>query len=289
MGNLPQGALFEPLFRAVGGQPIYMRQLPSDNRLDTFLSRLNDVRRREADASLGPVRRLSRVLETISAFRQECGAKTEAPQEREFAAERLVGFMARLRAGLVACQNDGRLLNVWTIAGLKRNEVRTSAVLGWALDCNGSHGFRAAILDGLVELLRKRGQAKVLDDVILGQNYRLAIEHCALGERDNRVDLAIEGENCVMVIEVKIDAPEGPEQLLRYVQLAKNKAVALQKPNSVVLYLSEAWPVDKPAELVCLRWRDVARAISNTVTDAHKRSVSGALLLQFAAHIKNLH
>lgn len=267
-----------------------MRQLPSGNRLQTFLSRLAHARGQQEDASsLGRARRLSRVLETMSAFRHEHGARLEPPKQREVAAERLFEFLGRLRAGLGACQKDGRLLNVWTVAGLKRNEVRTSAVLGWALDCNGSHGFRAAILDGLIELLRQRGQAEILHDVVLGRNYRLSVEHCALGERDNRVDLAIEGENCVIFIEVKIDAPEGSEQLLRYVQSAKNKALALQKPNSIVLYLSETWPAEKPAELVCLRWRDVARAISNIVTDAHKRSVSGALLLQFAAHIKNLH
>jgi hypothetical protein len=265
-----------------------MTQLLYRDRLDTILSHIADARGEEADASGGRVRRLSRVLEAISAFRKSF-ADPEPPKEREFAAERLGEFLGHLGAGLASCRKDGRLLNVWTIAGLKRNEVRISAVLGWALDCNGSHGFHAAILEGLIELLRQRGHADVLNDVVLGRNYRVSVEHCPLGERDNRVDLAVEGENCVIFIEVKIDAPEGPKQLSRYLQTARARALSLNKPISLVLYVSETWPPTRPYELICLTWRDIAQAMSKVVRQEPNRTMTGALLLQFVNHLKNLH
>ncbi len=234
------------------------------------------------------VKSLSSILQSIAAFREAQGGQAKAAAAA-VPGERLANFLGNLRKALHSRRQDGHLLNVWTIAGLKRNEVRTSAVLGWVLDCNGSHGFRGSIFESLIAALQRRGNSAALDGLVLGRNYQLAVEHCALGERDNRVDLAIEGENCIIYIEVKIDAPEGREQLKRYLESAKSKAVALKKPKAAVLYLSEAWPADRPPELICLRWREVAHAILSVVANEKRTSMSAALLTQFANHINKLH
>ncbi|AKI02674.1 PD-(D/E)XK nuclease superfamily [Hoeflea sp. IMCC20628] len=235
------------------------------------------------------IARLAALFSAIGEFRRS-EAKPIALPPREIDPDRLGGFLGKLREGVASCRHDGRLLNVWAISGLKRNEVRTSAVLGWVLDCHGSHGFGPAILNELLCLLRHKNEnVQLLKDVRLGRHYTLSLEHCAFGDMDNRIDLAIEGENCVLFIEVKIDAGLGPDQLNRYLQTAKTKARALKKPIPLVLFLSENWPLDRPQEIICLRWADVAKSISNVVSRSPENTLSGALLQQFAAHIKSLH
>lgn len=251
-------------------------------------ARGGDAPKQQIESPEQQIVRLAALFSAIGEFRRS-EAKPIVLPPRQIDPERLGAFLGKLREGVTSCRHDGRLLNVWAISGLKRNEVRTSAVLGWVLDCHGSHGFGSAVLDELVRLLCDRDGGRRLADIRLGRHYSLSLEHCAFGEMDNRVDLAIEGENCVLFIEVKIDAGLGPDQLNRYLQTAKAKARALKKDIPLVLFLSETWPQDRPQEIICLRWADVAKAISIAVSRSADKSLSGALLQQFAAHIRTLH
>lgn len=242
----------------------------------------------QIDSPEQQIARLAALFSALGEFRRSEARPIVLPP-RQVDPDQISAFLAKLRDGIAACRHDGRLLNVWAISGLKRNEVRTSAVLGWVLDCNGSHGFGSEILDELILLLREREGSECFPHIKLGRHYSLSLEHCAFGEMDNRVDLAIEGENCVLFIEVKIDAGLGRDQLERYLETAKAKARALKKDVSLVLFLSETWPQARPREIICLRWTDVAKAISNVVSRSPEKTLSGALLQQFAAHIKSLH
>lgn len=202
---------------------------------------------------------------------------------------RFSSFLGDLQTSLIASRHDGSLLNVWSIAGLKRNEVRTSAVLGWVLDCNGSHGFGSAFLAALIKRLEEKTGSKELKTLVLGRHYRVSVEHSSFGERDNRVDIAIEGSNCVIFVEVKIDALEGLDQLSRYSVLARRKAIALRKDVSLVLYLNKTRPLNSPVGLVWMHWQDIARAIMDVVAGPAEKTVSGAVLKQFATHVSRLH
>ncbi len=263
-------------------------QQPSLDRVARFLDQLKIALPSQEKIAQSQSARLSALFEAIAEFRREDLPKPFAP-ERPIDPIRFSSFLADLQTGLTASRHDGSLLNIWSIAGLKRNEVRTSAVLGWVLDCNGSHGFGSAVLGALLKRLQERTDSEELRQVMLGSHYRVSVEHSSFGERDNRVDLAIEGANCVLFIEVKIDAPEGTDQLDRYAVLARRKAVALRKDVSLVLYLNKTRPLNPPEGLVWMQWRDVARATMDVVTGPAEKTVSGAVLKQFATHISRLH
>ncbi len=261
---------------------------PSLDQIAQFIDQLKVALHPQEKMDQAQIMRLSELFGAVATFRRENVSADRAP-ERTLDTVRFSSFLADLRSGLTASRHDGNLLNVWTIAGLRRNEVRTSVVLGWILDGNGSHGFGSAVLLTLLEALRQRNGSEELKRAVLGSHYRVSVEHTSFGERDNRVDLAIEGENCVIFIEVKIDAPEGRDQLDRYTALAKRRAMALHKPVSLVLYLNNTCPPNPPAGLIWMTWRDVARAILAAVTGPSERTVSGAILKQFATHISRLH
>ncbi|MBB6182384.1 PD-(D/E)XK nuclease family protein [Pseudorhizobium flavum] len=263
-------------------------QQPGLDRIARFLDQLQITLHPQEKMAQARTTRLSALFDAIAAFRRDKVPAHRVP-ERTLDTARFSSFLANLRSGLASSRHDGSLLNVWSIAGLNRNEVRTSAVLAWVLDCNGSHGFGSAVLEALLKRMQDMTDSDELKRVMLGGHYRVSVEHSSFGERDNRVDLAIEGANCVIFIEVKIDAPEGRDQLGRYTALVKRRAMALHKPLSLVLYLNNACPPNPPEGLIWMTWRDVARAILAAVSGPGERTVSGAVLKQFAAHISRLH
>jgi hypothetical protein len=198
-------------------------------------------------------------------------------------------LFARLRETRQRALKAGTFGNVWEIAGLGRNEVRTASVLAWMLDHRQTHGFGHAVLSALLQCLGDR-LWEGTERLDFGDNYFVHTEFCALGGRDNRIDIVIEGTKYVLFIEVKIDAPEGDGQLKRYCEMALRKAHAAGKPFAKVLYLSEHIPEGLPPEVVRLRWRDVARAIRVTLRKATtEQSFPARLLSQFADHIERLH
>ena len=179
------------------------------------------------------------------------------------------------------------MLNVWTVARLGRDEVRTAAVLTWVLDCHGSHGYGSLILETLLSRLKKRSLPGDLDDVNLGHNYRTLREHTPFGDQSNRVDIVLEGGNSVIFLEVKIDAPPGPEQLQRYKAASLAKASATKKEHARLLYLSRTTLKDACDGVIFLNWVDVSKAIHEAVAQSTRNDFSGAILRQFANYLKN--
>jgi hypothetical protein len=107
-----------------------------------------------------------------------------------------------------------------------------------------------------------------------------------LGQAENRVDLSIEGRDFLLIIEVKIDAGEGPVQLQRYDEILRAKAALLGKRPSL-LYLSPRPPESAPCGTVHARWTDVVSA-AQEVGRAYKSgdaSLFSVVLFHFAAHL----
>ncbi len=263
-------------------------QQPNLDRIAQFLEQLKIALHPQGKMAQARTMRLSGLFGAIAAFRRD-NLPARRALERTLDTLHFSSFLADLRTGLAASRHDGRLMNVWAVAGLKRKEVPTASVLGWLLDCNGSHGFGAAILDALMDLLIAKYPTRDLQQVRLGRHYRLAVEHSSLGETSNRVDLAVDAENAVIFIEVKIDAPQRKNQLNDYLGIARARASAQGKPIACLLYLSKFLPDGAPEEVLHLRWSDIADAISQAVPVSAQATVAGAIVRQFAAHISRLH
>lgn len=120
-------------------------------------------------------------------------------------------------------KHGGFLCDPWELSGLKRDEVRNSRVLAWLLDPRGSHGFGNLLTDALLAELSRR-YTTFNFPVISGDDCRVRVETSPDGDNGNRLDIEIYSPNFYVIIEVKIDAIEGDEQLLRYGELGASIA-----------------------------------------------------------------
>jgi hypothetical protein len=195
--------------------------------------------------------------------------------------QRLGAALASLQRPLRQAWEDGEFLQVWSIAGLKRNELRNAAVLAWLIDPHGSHGHGPAILRGLL-LAAAQVSLWPLQGVDLSR-VRVHTEERPLGSDRDRVDIAVDGPDFILFVEVKIDADEGRHQLFRYAEAAAEKARAWRKAHALVIYLSPRTPIDPPSGVAFLTWRDVARVLSKIPA----RGINGSLVNQFARHIRS--
>lgn len=229
---------------------------------------------------------LARFLRDYREMRASLAASPQATRRPAADPAVLAGFLEALCSCCARWRQTDRISNIWAIAGLKRDAVRTTAALAWWLDPAGEHGFGNAILR---EVLAALG-APLLSELSVDAPYRVRTEYCAFGEATDRVDIVIDGPDFLLFIEVKIDAPEGPNQLNRYVRKASAFAQATGKPVFAVLYLSDAARPDLPDLVVPLRWRAIADAIEAVRrADDQPNSFRSQAARQFAEHVRQLH
>ncbi len=197
-------------------------------------------------------------------------------------------FLQALHRKSAAARASGAFLNVWSIAKLKRDEVRTAAVLAWILDAHGTHGKGNALLCAILDQIKEAGWGDFRDCIRQSRHYRIRTEFCPLGDRSNRVDIALEGNDWILIVEVKIDAPEGWKQIQRYVNVARARAQSTAKARWSVLYVCLTAPKRHQERVTIVRWQEIARAIRAAVASHDHRAFSDSILLQYADHIANL-
>ncbi|MGS0647353.1 PDDEXK-like family protein [Komagataeibacter melomenusus] len=178
----------------------------------------------------------------------------------------------------------GDAINIWDVAGLKYNEGRNSAVLGWLLDPQGTHGWGARLLRDVLRLAGDRYPHWPRLDKDLN-TVSVVTECWPAGSTTERVDIAVDGDDFVLFIEIKIQAREGRQQLARYVKVAEAKRQITGRQHGLVLYLSTIAPVDPPEEVALMTWRDVA----DILAQFPKGGFNGAITQQFAQHIRKFH
>lgn len=195
---------------------------------------------------------------------------------------RVVSVVQALKEALTGAAARGDFLEVWQVAGLKRNELRNASVLAWLLNPRESHGRGDAILRALLDRAATSvpGWPLVPDDLLLTQ---VRTEQRPLGSERDRVDIAVDGPDFALFVEVKIDALEGADQLVRYAESAREKARAMGKPHALVIYLAPRRPRASPPAVACLTWQDVAAAASANLPEG----LAGRIVGQFAHHVRS--
>jgi len=97
--------------------------------------------------------------------------------------------------------------------GREQSEVHYTKTLSWLME-DAKHGLGNRVFNCLFPLFHDA-------DINLVKNYKVEAEKCEAEERKNRFDIKIQGnfqsgEEFSIVIEAKINADEGEEQLKRY-------------------------------------------------------------------------
>ena len=196
--------------------------------------------------------------------------------------ERLLG---NLQAPLKAVEDAGLFGNPWSAASLHRNEVRIAAALAWLLNPRGGHGCGDALLVDFLERVR----CQLPSFPAQPSSYCMVnVEECPDGDRASRVDVQIDDEKFILIVEVKVDAPEQPGQLERYCQVANARACG--RPWAVIFLTTHGRPSvtagDQNANVVPIKWSAVASELQQS---ARSMAVVPRFLAKtFATHLSNL-
>ena len=212
--------------------------------------------------------------------------------------DELQAFFAKLPPLLTSAKHAGFLCDPWAVASLKRNEVRNSAVLAWWLDPWGSHGLGPALLTELLHFMHW--------DCSIDRSCSVRVESHPDGDRSNRVDIEIDAPGFFLIIEVKIDAPEGIKQLQRYCNLAEMKKT-VEKRGVLFLTPTGRPPVSVDPNSTCeilpsdqvipISWKKIASLLQAALRQHHARfqtksypetALVGLLARTFCNHIKQL-
>lgn len=174
--------------------------------------------------------RLSRFFDALrDSLTPEIIASLEPEARMELDATALGCWFAKLRNPMAHLRKNGGFSNPWEVARLGRDEVRNTAVLAWLIDPLANHGLGDILLRALLERIHR---AQPGFPVVPVGRINVTTEVCPEEDQSDRVDIEIRCESFYVLIEVKIDAPEGREQLARYGRSARN--LALSRPWALV-------------------------------------------------------
>lgn len=257
--------------------------------LDAFFERWRELRASREEAPLQSrlvslFDKLRPLLPASSNLAEEGAAQKRAPVD----SATLAAFLPQMTSLLTVARRQGVMANVWSISGLKRDEVRNAGVLASLFDPRLSDDRAQAFLSAFLVRLKGGDRQRLPTKEELATGYSVQTEARPLGALDDRVDLSIEGADFLLLIEVKIDAREGAEQLSRYEAVLRLKARALGKRPALV-YLSPIPAKSPPPSAFYADWSDVRRAALSVVAQRPRpeRSFQDLLLAQFAEHVRS--
>lgn len=246
-----------------------------DSRLTHFLFEW-----RRCQACRTEIGRLKNFLDRVAPLLPRREARSKLA---EIDMQRLKMLLPDLSMALQATRSNGGSLNPWAVAGLKRREVRNAAVLGslWSpMQCGD-----VAIAFVTAFLLRiEHAGVSFPDGTELSKGFAVRTEHSPGADGSDRVDLVIESTGHLIGIEIKIDAGEGPAQLVRYVSSIRRNARSLGK-SPVVILLARFAP--SHPEVSSASWADV-RAAGLAILPRRQDEYTYAhhLIVDFIRHVK---
>jgi hypothetical protein len=204
-------------------------------------------------------------------FRDFQACRVDSPPSRhesrqEIDCSKIASLFDSLKQPLIDTRISAHDCNPWEVAGLKRDEVRNCAVLAWILNPKGSHGLGSAPLSALLNKLSSHFDADFPEHT--GKYCFVRAESNPDGQLTNRVDIEIDCENFYLLIEVKIDATEGPWQLERYGDISS--ILAGSRPWAIVFLTPEGRPATSAGKhegmVVPISWRTLSKTIQKTLS-----------------------
>lgn len=186
------------------------------------------------------------------------------PAPLQIDAAKLAHWLADMAQPMADARRGAFQFDPWQVAGLGRDEVRNSAVLAWLLNPSGSHGLGDAAMLGLLDDLRRFDSRFPTS---CSRFCRVRVESNPDGDRGNRVDIEIDDAHFYALIEVKLGAPEGEDQLKRYGDMSHQLAGV--RPWALV-FLTPGGVKSNTAghhadRVLPLSWRQLAFSLTQSV------------------------
>ena len=174
-------------------------------------------------------------------------------------------------------------VNPWTLAGLRRREVRNAGVLAGLWTPSSMGDLAGSFLGEFLDRVPAPEGSSLPDRAELALGYRVRAEHCPSGDDADRVDIVIETKRHLIGVEVKVDAGEGDRQLERYLLAVARSATSTDR-IPVVLLLGPKRP-SRP-DVLWASWSTVRAAIGATMPRHRRDQAFGHHLLDhFARHV----
>lgn len=208
---------------------------------------------------------LPNFFDAYQAYRAPRAAVTSPPQRLEIDYENLARWFEIIAQPLLDARQGAFHCDPWEVAGLGRDEFRNTAVLAWLLNPRGSHGLGDAALKPLLEQINRQ----------FGGDFSLSpsdfchvrVETNPDGEISNRIDIEIDSKNFYLIIEVKIDAQEGKDQLRRYGDLAKIQA--RDRPWAIVFLTPDGRDANTAGQHLkktfSMSWNNLSQAVTKSL------------------------
>ena len=215
--------------------------------------------------------RLVSLLNRFRQFRQEPEQQlSESPLHAQV---KIADFLDRFRKarpgpdGLDAKQakweaRNAPHFNVFRVVGLQRRETKLhSPILAEFLNPSGIHGQGTEFLKAFLSMIKKTGLSD-LGGLLESSEFPKASDWEIIADRkfkeSGRPDIRLNCRRCGfhMVIENKVDAPEGLDQLRRY---AKDLETEKDFPKRYLVFLTPTGRLPKtedPAKCICISYRE---------------------------------
>lgn len=176
----------------------------------------------------------------------------------------------------------GETTNFWAIAGLKRNEVRNASALAALWTPSLFPQTAAPFLASFLQEISGWNTPSLQEELTAG--YVVRTEEWPIGDLKSRVDISIETTRSLLIVEVKIDASESGDQLLRYAELLNWKAKMVEKRPGLILLGSRPSPSNVAFHA---RWEDIASAARKVISKRKfaDQTFADQLLRHFAVHV----
>lgn len=207
-------------------------------------------------------------------------------------------FFVQLTETYTKYYQEGHAINVWDICGIKYDEVKHCQILKWLLDPHGTHGFGHHFL----ALLINNHIPELCETFDFNQSYSIKTEVCYACDDENpdsRIDILIENKTHLLILEVKINATETNNQMMRYCNIAKNSGKEWKllyltrqgtKPQKQGETDNEEEFKEMQNQVICLRWQEIEKLIKSFIADENPPTFinpfTQQLLLQYSHYIK---
>lgn len=265
--------------------------LPMEDRLANFFSAFNSLTK-----SAPLERSLALFFDSFREFKKNSTFNKTIAKTTCINYEKLASWFNDLRSPLIESRKGAFHCKPWELAGLNRDEVRNSAVLAWLLNPKGSHGLGDIALKPVLQKLHEKLSDKF--PVVVDGYCSVRTEYNPDGDISNRVDIEIDSKNFYLIIEVKINAWEGKDQIKRYCDIATKQAG--QRPWTIVFLTPSGRPAETAEDysktnIFPLSWHELAKSIQNHSKDILNDQSNGGqaimarhLVKHFLQHISKL-
>lgn len=174
-------------------------------------------------------------------------------------------------------------LNVWQGFDVGRYEIRHCSFLAWLLDPSSNHCQKGLFLTCFAEYFGLHRIVELCNDGL----FSVQTEYY-YGDK-GRVDVMISGSQFLILIEVKIDAPEQESQIERYdyILQARGNALGIPRENRILAFLTKGRSKPETGNVdITLDWRQIA-TICNNFSGRCGSAFLAELVKQYSSFLSN--